>query len=62
MCYYMYLGCDVNGAKLQDAGRILADTLKQYMSDLGICDGLKAIGYGTEHIPDLVKGTLPQVL
>ena len=52
----------MTGAKLEDAGHILSDTLKQYMSDLGICDGLEAIGYGTEHIPDLVKRTLPQVL
>ena len=52
----------MTGAKLEDAGRILADTLKQYMSDLGICDGLKTFGYGMEHIPNLVKGTLPLVL
>ena len=23
-------------------------------------NGLKGIGYGSEHIPDLVEGTLPQ--
>ena len=31
------------------------------MADMRIVDGLKAVGYSSEDIPALVKGTLPQV-
>ena len=58
---YVHVGADISGAKLEDAGHILSDILRQYMSDMGVVDGLQAMGYGTEDIPDLVRGTLPQV-
>ena len=54
-------GADVSSAQLGDAGKILADVLRQYMADMRIVDGLKAVGYSSEDIPALVKGTLPQV-
>lgn len=54
-------GADVSNAKLSDAGRILSDVLKEYMNTLGVVNGLKVLGYGTEDVPTLVKETLPQV-
>ena len=35
--------------------------MRQYMYDLKVDDGLLALGYTKDDIPDLVKGTLPQV-
>ncbi|KAM3927899.1 hydroxyacid-oxoacid transhydrogenase, mitochondrial [Leptodactylus fuscus] len=54
------LGADVQNAKIKDAGLILADTLRKFLFDLNVDDGLAAVGYSTTDIPALVKGTLPQ--
>ncbi|KAM9308895.1 hydroxyacid-oxoacid transhydrogenase, mitochondrial [Gastrophryne carolinensis] len=54
------LGADIRTAKLKDAGLILADTLRKFLFDLNVDDGLAAVGYSVADIPDLVKGTLPQ--
>ena len=48
------------GGKLADAGEILADQLLQLMHDLHMPNGLRALGYGSDDIPALVQGTLPQ--
>ncbi|CAJ0958413.1 unnamed protein product [Ranitomeya imitator] len=55
-----YTGADVRTAKIKDAGLILADTLRKFLFDLNVDDGLAAVGYSTADIPALVKGTLPQ--
>ena len=44
----------------EDAGKILADTLRQFLLDVNVDDGLKAFGYTTSDIPALVKSTIPQ--
>lgn len=54
------LGADVSRAKAADAGKILADRIVALMQRLGVPNGLRAVGYGPEDIPALVKGTLPQ--
>uniref|UniRef100_A0A8C5WCM8 Hydroxyacid-oxoacid transhydrogenase, mitochondrial n=1 Tax=Leptobrachium leishanense TaxID=445787 RepID=A0A8C5WCM8_9ANUR len=54
------LGADIRTAKIKDAGLVLADTLRKFLFDLNVDDGLAAVGYTTADIPALVKGTLPQ--
>ncbi len=54
------LGADCTGAKDEDAGAILADRIVSLMRQLGAPNGLNALGYGSQHIPALVEGTLPQ--
>ena len=54
------LGANVAGAKVEDAGRILADRITWFMQRLQMPNGLKAIGYSSSDIPALVEGTLPQ--
>jgi len=54
------LGADVSGAKEDDAGKILADRIVWFMERLGVPNGLRAVGYTSADIPDLVEGTLPQ--
>ncbi|XP_053571063.1 hydroxyacid-oxoacid transhydrogenase, mitochondrial [Bombina bombina] len=54
------LGADIRTAKIKDAGLILAETLRKFLYDLNVDDGLAAVGYTTADIPALVKGTLPQ--
>jgi hydroxyacid-oxoacid transhydrogenase len=54
------LGAKVNSARLEDAGKILADQIIGFMQDLRIPNGLRALGYQSADIPALVEGTLPQ--
>ncbi|CAF93117.1 unnamed protein product [Tetraodon nigroviridis] len=54
------LGADVRQVKREDAGPVLADTLRGFLFDLQVEDGLGALGYGPDDIPALVKGTVPQ--
>ncbi|XP_033011217.1 hydroxyacid-oxoacid transhydrogenase, mitochondrial isoform X1 [Lacerta agilis] len=51
---------DISTAKTKDAGLVLADTLREFLFDLNVDDGLTALGYSSADIPALVKGTLPQ--
>ena len=54
------LGAKVRGARLEDAGKILADQIIELMRDLQVPNGLRALGYQSADIPALVEGTLPQ--
>jgi len=54
------LGADTTNVKLADAGLLLSDTLRDFMYSTGVDNGLTALGYQSEDIPALVKGTLPQ--
>jgi hydroxyacid-oxoacid transhydrogenase len=54
------LGADVSRARLEDAGRIVADQITKFLYQLKAPNGLSALGYGTEDISKLVEGTLPQ--
>lgn len=56
------LGSNISGKKQADAGKVLADTILEYMEKMGIGNGLSSLGYTFEDIPKLVKGALPQVL
>lgn len=47
--------------KREDAGPVLADTLRSFLFDLQVEDGLGALGYAPDDIPALVEGTIPQV-
>ena len=55
------LGADVRRASPADAGAILSGQLIQLMQDLGVPNGLRALGYHSSDIPALVEGTLPQL-
>jgi hydroxyacid-oxoacid transhydrogenase len=54
------LGADVSRARLQDAGEIVAERVLALMQQLGMPNGLRAVGYSPGDIPALVEGTLPQ--
>lgn len=54
-------GADVGQVKREDAGPVLADTLRSFLFDLQVEDGLGALGYAPDDVPALVKGTIPQV-
>lgn len=54
------LGSNISGKKQADAGKVLADTILEYMEKMGIGNGLSSLGYTFEDIPKLVKGALPQ--
>jgi hydroxyacid-oxoacid transhydrogenase len=54
------LGAETAGVKDDDAGQVLAERIVELMQELEMPGGLAALGYGREHIPALVQGTLPQ--
>lgn len=54
-------GVDVSNVKEESAGEVLGEALADFLVKLGDQPrGLKDLGFGKEHIDDLVEGTLPQ--
>ncbi|RDA92390.1 hypothetical protein CP533_4716 [Ophiocordyceps camponoti-saundersi (nom. inval.)] len=54
-------GVDVSNVKRESAGEVLAEALTKFLAELGDQPkGLKALGFGAEHIEGLVEGTIPQ--
>lgn len=54
-------GVDISNVKRESAGEVLAESLRRFLDDLGDQPaGLKQLGFGSEHIDDLVEGTIPQ--
>lgn len=54
------LGADVSRVKRSDAGQVLSETLRSFLWDLQVEDGLQALGYSPQDVPSLVQGTVPQ--
>ncbi|XP_077289490.1 type III alcohol dehydrogenase [Arctopsyche grandis] len=54
------LGADIRNVKKADAGRILADSIRELMQIMNVENGLSELGYRNDDIPNLVRGTLPQ--
>jgi hydroxyacid-oxoacid transhydrogenase len=54
-------GVDVSNVKKESAGEVLSEALTEFLVKLGDQPrGLKQLGFGREHIEELVEGTLPQ--
>lgn len=54
-------GVDISNVKRESAGEVLAEALTKFLADLGDQPkGLKELGFGREHIEELVEGTIPQ--
>ena len=54
------LGVDVADIRPEHAGDVLADRIIEFMQKLDVPNGLSAVGYTHDDIPELVEGTLPQ--
>ncbi|KAH7119653.1 iron-containing alcohol dehydrogenase-domain containing protein [Dendryphion nanum] len=54
-------GVDISNVKKESAGEVLSEALAEFLVKLGDQPrGLKHLGFGREHIDQLVEGTLPQ--
>jgi len=54
-------GVDISNVKRESAGEVLSEALAKFLADLGDQPrGLRDLGFGKEHIAELVEGTIPQ--
>lgn len=54
------MGADVSDAGPEDAGEALGDVIVKFIREMGLPNGLGAVGYTDADIPALVEGALPQ--
>ena len=54
------MGVDVSHAGPEDAGDVLADAIISLLRRIGVPNGLGAIGYTADDVPDLAAGAMPQ--
>jgi hydroxyacid-oxoacid transhydrogenase len=54
------MGCDIAGARPEDAGEILAQAFISIMRATHMPNGLSAVGYSDADVERLAEGTLPQ--
>lgn len=54
-------GADISRAHSKDAGDILSDKMREFLEKVGVPNGLRAFGYNSKDLNELVEGTLPQV-
>lgn len=54
------MGADISDVTSADAGNFLSEQISSLLRDIGIPNGLRAVGYEEKDIDDLVSGTLPQ--
>jgi hydroxyacid-oxoacid transhydrogenase len=54
------IGADTRGAAPEDAGELIANRLIEIMQQIGVPNGLGAIGFTPADVDQLVEGTLPQ--
>ena len=57
---YTCFKADISNLLVTDAGKALGGALVELMHELGLPNGLSAVGYTSDDIPALVDGTLPQ--
>lgn len=54
-------GVDISQVKRESAGEVLSEALSKFLVGLGDQPrGLKHLGFGKEHLDELVEGTIPQ--
>lgn len=54
------MGAQVSGAGPEDAGEILSESIVRLLKEIGVPNGLSAIGYGPDDAPQLAEGAMPQ--
>lgn len=54
------MGADMEGATLEDAGRLLADRVITMMRETGMPNGLSGVGYTEDDLTSLTDGAFPQ--